>query len=128
MTSFPPPSKTDQPSTGALYLTVWRWHFYAGILVAPFIIFLAVTGAIYVWKPQYEAWRYQALYNVPAAPSSITAEAQLAAAKAAAPANWRAQTIQPAFAPGQTAQIVFKSQEQSAAGTTLTVFVDPATG
>ena len=26
------------------YLTVWRWHFYAGLLVMPFLTLLAVTG------------------------------------------------------------------------------------
>lgn len=26
------------------YLSVWRWHFYAGLLVMPFLTLLAVTG------------------------------------------------------------------------------------
>ncbi len=26
------------------YARVWRWHFYAGIVVAPFLIILAITG------------------------------------------------------------------------------------
>ena len=26
------------------YLSVWRWHFYAGFFVAPFLILLAATG------------------------------------------------------------------------------------
>ncbi|MBB4272603.1 putative iron-regulated membrane protein [Rhizobium mongolense] len=41
-----------QESTGAavrpapdLYRAVWRWHFYAGLLVLPFMIPLAITGA-----------------------------------------------------------------------------------
>ena len=29
---------------GHRYLTVWRWHFYAGLFVAPFLTLLAVTG------------------------------------------------------------------------------------
>ena len=28
----------------AKYFQVWRWHFYAGIVVAPFLIVLALTG------------------------------------------------------------------------------------
>lgn len=27
-----------------LYHAVWRWHFYAGLLVLPFMITLAITG------------------------------------------------------------------------------------
>lgn len=26
------------------YLTIWRWHFYAGLFVAPFLMLLAATG------------------------------------------------------------------------------------
>ncbi len=29
-----------------LYGAVWRWHFYAGLIVVPFLTFLAVTGLI----------------------------------------------------------------------------------
>jgi len=36
--------------------TVWRWHFYAGIFCIPFVIWLAITGTIYLFKPQIERW------------------------------------------------------------------------
>ena len=29
----------------AFYRTIWRWHFYAGLFVMPFILILSVTGA-----------------------------------------------------------------------------------
>ncbi|MET0545551.1 MAG: PepSY domain-containing protein [Caulobacterales bacterium] len=38
------------------YNAVWRWHFYAGLLCIPFVLWLSITGAIYVFKPQVEAW------------------------------------------------------------------------
>ena len=28
-----------------MYAVVWRWHFYAGIIFAPFLIILALSGA-----------------------------------------------------------------------------------
>lgn len=31
------------------YAAVWRWHFYAGIFVAPFLTMLAVTGLIILY-------------------------------------------------------------------------------
>ncbi len=40
--------------TGKLYRRIWRWHFYAGLIVIPFIIILSITGAIYLFKPQIE--------------------------------------------------------------------------
>jgi uncharacterized iron-regulated membrane protein len=42
-------------SAAALYRTIWRWHFYAGLFCIPFVLWLAVTGSIYLFKPQIEA-------------------------------------------------------------------------
>ena len=45
----------------ALYRALWRWHFFAGLICAPIVILLAVTGALYLFKdeindglPQYQ--------------------------------------------------------------------------
>ncbi|MFO0901405.1 MAG: PepSY domain-containing protein [Pirellulales bacterium] len=38
------------------YRAVWRWHFYAGLFSIPFVIVLSISGAIYLFKPQVEAW------------------------------------------------------------------------
>ncbi len=35
--------------TGRFYAAVWRWHFYAGLYVIPFLVVLAVTGLIMLW-------------------------------------------------------------------------------
>jgi len=45
--------------TSSAYRTIWRWHFYAGIIFAPFLVMLAVTGSIYLFKPQIENVLYQ---------------------------------------------------------------------
>ena len=36
--------QTPQSDNNQRYFTVWRWHFYAGMFVAPFLIILACTG------------------------------------------------------------------------------------
>ena len=36
--------------------TLWRWHFFAGLFCLPFVIMLCVTGSLYLFKPQIEAW------------------------------------------------------------------------
>jgi uncharacterized iron-regulated membrane protein len=41
---------------GVLYRTLWRWHFYAGMICIPFVIWLAVTGSVYLFRPQLEGW------------------------------------------------------------------------
>lgn len=38
------------------YATLRRWHFYAGLLCIPIIIWLAVTGAAYLFGPQVQTW------------------------------------------------------------------------
>ncbi|MDT0508376.1 PepSY domain-containing protein [Novosphingobium sp. MMS21-SN21R] len=42
--------------TPARYRTIWRWHFYAALFVMPMVVLLSITGAIYLFKPQVEAW------------------------------------------------------------------------
>ena len=41
---------------GSLYRTIWRWHFYAGAFVVPMVLVLALTGSIYLFKPQLDRW------------------------------------------------------------------------
>ncbi|HSP31382.1 MAG TPA: PepSY domain-containing protein, partial [Halomonas sp.] len=38
-----------------LYRAVWRWHFYAGLLVLPFMITLSITGALYLFSDELDA-------------------------------------------------------------------------
>jgi len=38
------------------YRTIWRWHFYAGLFCIPFILLLSLSGSIYLFKPQIDAW------------------------------------------------------------------------
>ena len=35
---------TPSQQANRRYLTVWRWHFYAGLFVVPFLTVLAFTG------------------------------------------------------------------------------------
>lgn len=37
-------------SKRGFYFAAWRWHFYAGLYVAPFLIMLAITGLIMLWS------------------------------------------------------------------------------
>lgn len=48
----------------SIYQIVWRWHFYAGIIFAPFLIILAFSGGVYLFKPQIESMLYKDLYYV----------------------------------------------------------------
>jgi uncharacterized iron-regulated membrane protein len=59
------------------YGAIWRWHFYAGLFCVPFVLWLACTGSIYLWKPQVEALLDRPFAHVaaglPQAPASAVA-------------------------------------------------------
>ncbi|SJZ80777.1 Uncharacterized iron-regulated membrane protein [Enhydrobacter aerosaccus] len=44
-----------QGGEGRAYTVVWRLHFYAGLVSVPFVLWLAVTGALYLFQPQLDA-------------------------------------------------------------------------
>ncbi|GEO01563.1 membrane protein [Novosphingobium sediminis] len=69
-----------------LYRTVWRWHFYAGLFVMPMVLVLALTGAVYLFKPQVDAWEERAWRDLPAA-TTVSADQQVKAALAAFPGS-----------------------------------------
>ncbi|ANE48686.1 iron-regulated membrane protein [Paenibacillus swuensis] len=53
------PNNTRTGLRQAIYASVWRWHFYAGLIFAPFLIILAFSGAVYLFKPQIEGYLYK---------------------------------------------------------------------
>lgn len=67
------------------YRAVWRWHFYAGLFTLPFVIILSISGAIYLFKPQIEAWNDRAYDNLALNGSPAPAAEQVKAALAAFP-------------------------------------------
>jgi uncharacterized iron-regulated membrane protein len=77
------PAARAAAARGLDYRTVWRWHFYAGLFCIPFVLWLSVTGSIYLFKPQIEAWLdrpYDHLaFSGPPAPPSAQVRAALAA-------------------------------------------------
>ena len=67
--------------------TVWRWHFYAGILCIPFVLWLAATGSIYLFKPQIDAWLDRPYNSLTIRGEPASPSAQVAAALAAVPGS-----------------------------------------
>ena len=46
--------RPDVQERKALYAAVWRWHFYAGLYVAPFLMLLATTGLVMLARDSIE--------------------------------------------------------------------------
>lgn len=78
--------RTRRSQTWFDYQTIWRWHFYAGLFCAPFVVWLSVTGSIYLFKPQIEAWIDRDYDNLSVTQATSPA-AQVNAALAAVPGS-----------------------------------------
>jgi uncharacterized iron-regulated membrane protein len=87
MTSIPQTERTEDRAPRAvnrLYFAAWRWHFYAGLFVVPFLLVLAVTGFFMMLFTTYLPEYGDRLVIVPGATVLSIAE-QEAAALAAVP-------------------------------------------
>lgn len=104
------------------YNLAWRWHFYAGLFVAPFMVMLALTGIIYLFKPQLDPLMYGSLLNVPAAHHKVSADDLLKRVKEAYPQGQIKQYLPPINAE-RSAQFVVINE-----GHELNVFIDPYHG
>lgn len=69
----------------AAYRIVWRWHFYAGLFCLPFIVVLSLSGSVYLFKPQIDAFFDRDYDNLRLVSAPKTLDAQTAAAMAAVP-------------------------------------------
>lgn len=105
--------------TAAIYRTIWRWHFYAGLFVLPLVLILATTGAMYLFKPQIDRWEERAFRGPPATGVS-SPSAQRDAALAAFPGSRFIHYRLP-DRPGDAALIELELPDDS----TRDVFVSP---
>jgi uncharacterized iron-regulated membrane protein len=101
------------------YNAVWRWHFYAGLLCMPFVLWLAATGTIYLWKPQIEALLERRYDNLAPAGARASAERQVSAAIAAVPGARLHKFQLPMQPQAATRVIVTRGGEE------FRVYVDP---
>ena len=99
--------------------TVWRWHFYAGLFCIPFVIWLALTGSIYLWRPQIEGWLDRRFDHLPISGPTASPEAQVDAAVKAVPGATLRKYVMPE-APGEAVRILVTRPDGD-----VRVYVDP---
>lgn len=106
----------------SLYRTAWRWHFYAGIVILPVLVWLAVTGALYLYKPEIERLVYRDWIELGAPVRPLPADALVERVERATGAQV-AQIARPAST-GDSWRMTLTVED----GSRRTAFVDPATG
>ncbi|RXF72835.1 PepSY-associated TM helix domain-containing protein [Hansschlegelia zhihuaiae] len=104
----------------ALHRAVWRWHFYAGLIVAPFVLILSVTGAIYLFNDEINDLLHAELRIVAPHDATEPLSRLVAAAEASVPGG-KATRIDTWSEPDRSAQVFVTAGD----GEKLRVFVDP---
>lgn len=111
------------PSTQRLYARVWRWHFFAALIVIPFVLWQSVTGVLYLWHGEIAALTHPTLLNVATGESAVSYEQQLAAVLEHQPRE-RLEAIEISDAPSRSTAFFFRD----ANGLPYPAFVNPHTG
>lgn len=115
--------QTSRAVSTALYRAIWRWHFIAGLLILPFILILAVTGGIYLFKDEINDTAYSPLrFVTPAATAPLSPTEITAAAVQAQPGT--VTSYSPAPAADRSAEVDIRDDD----GLKNTIYVDPYTG
>ncbi|MBX9455296.1 MAG: PepSY domain-containing protein [Rhizobium sp.] len=121
ITSSTLPSR-DSTLSRKFYIAAWRWHFYAGLYVAPFLIMLAVTGLMMVWSSALLGRDGEKIHAVTPGAQAVDISRQAEAAAAAVPGGTVVQYIAPRTADGSALFRVNLGDQSTM------VAVDPYTG
>jgi uncharacterized iron-regulated membrane protein len=115
---------TSQPSSHARwYRTLWRWHFYAGLITTPILLTVAITGGLYVFIDELKPMMYPHLMRSTLPTGSVrTLDEMLTEVRRAYPQAQVVSAAEPRR-PGLNAEFGVKIPEG-----TRTAYVDPGTG
>ena len=124
-TAEPAAPVVTRPARGWFLPLLLRLHFLAGILVGPFILVAALSGAAYALSPSIERVVYAHELRAPATGSTVPLAAQVEAAEAVVGGSGTLTAVRPAPGPGDTTRVMFTGQGLRASESRA-VFVDPA--
>ncbi|PKG39817.1 PepSY-associated TM helix domain-containing protein [Psychromonas sp. Urea-02u-13] len=114
----------NQPSQQQIkHSSAWRWHFYAGLYVVPFMIMLSITGLVMLYDDVIEDAQYGAILNIEAQQTRISLEQQLSNVQLSYPDASIKQYITP-----ENSERVARFAIVSASGQGLFVTINPYTG
>lgn len=103
-----------------------RLHFYAGILIGPFILIAALSGAMYALSPELEKVVYADELSASSTGPALPLADQVEAANAYIGVGETISAVRPAPEPGTTTRVMYEDPSLGE-GETRAVFVDPTT-
>ncbi|WP_372448800.1 PepSY-associated TM helix domain-containing protein [Rhodococcus erythropolis] len=120
-----PADAKDSPLPRGFRPLIMRLHFYAGILVAPFLLIATISGGLYAIAPTIEQFVYSDYLHVDSAGPALPVAEQIRAARKERP-DLTVAAVRPATDPGETSWVLF-TDPSLGESERLAVFVDPAT-
>ncbi len=106
-----------------LYGRMWRWHFFAALIVVPFVVWQSVTGVLYLWHREITAITHPQLVNVAAEARAASLQEQLLAVTAHQP-RARLQVIEISENPARSTTFLFRDDN----GLPYPAFTNPHSG
>ncbi|GAB3372361.1 PepSY domain-containing protein [Spongiibacter taiwanensis] len=129
--SHPPEARNSDQPLAPLYRAVWRWHFFAGIVVLPFLFVLSVSGLLMLISKPLEPLLLNELTTVTATEPALPASALLATVEAAHP-HQQVKLYLPPSSPTESARFVLVAHGGAGHGghgaPATTVFINPYSG
>lgn len=113
-------TNTVSPLSDA-FRAVWRWHFYAGLFVLPFLMLMALTGGLYLYKAEIEDVAYRSLATVEVGQTRASPDQWRQAAEQAVGGTAAAVVVPDR--PDRAVQVRVRTDQAE-----RTAFVDPYTG
>lgn len=113
----------DARESKAHYAAVWRWHFYAGLYVAPFLVLLALSGLVMLAKEPLERWQLGAMQRNVGEGPPISHQARLDAVQTAYFHQAKPLRYQPGRDAGEATRVTLNIGDRP-----FSVYVDAATG
>lgn len=117
------PQLKEASRAKSIYFMTWRWHFYAGLFVIPFMLMLSVTGLVMLFDDEIELARYETTLKVVPQEHKVPVSIQLESVKQAYPDFSVTQ-----FVPAKTAHLANRFSIKAEDGRSLVAAVDPYTG
>lgn len=127
-TATQPPTRRPVPDRRQPWFSslLRRLHFYAGILVGPFILIAALSGAVYAISPQIERVVYVDELTASTEGPALPLSDQVESANAYIGEGQTIATVRPAPEPGMTTRVMYEDPTLDSSDY-RTIFVDPTT-
>jgi uncharacterized iron-regulated membrane protein len=102
--------RMSNPPKLSFKASIWRIHFLSGLLLSPFLLVVAATGLLYVFREELEPLLYRSMMQVTPGPRYQPIARQIAAAKGGA-TGWKQLYYLSPRAQDRAARVLFAAPD-----------------